>query len=155
MVIDCPPNLYLMTQNALHASDYYVVTAIPDHLSTIGLNILIGKVKEIGRDIAVAQPLAGEDGQSVAALGGIVFVKVRLGGSMITNTRSVTMRSIMDDADIGAKVVQKWTTELIGYSEAAQARVPVWEHSTDNARRATQYDEYPTITRELFNRLGK
>lgn len=38
--IDCPPNLYLMTQNALVASHQYVVTAIPDHLSTIGLNIL-------------------------------------------------------------------------------------------------------------------
>ena len=154
VVIDCPPNLYLMTQNALHASDYYVVTAIPDHLSTIGLNILIRKVGEIGRDITVAQPLAGEDGQSVATLGGIVFVKVRQGGSMITNTHSTTMRSIIDDPDIGGKVVEKWTTELIGYSEAAQARVPVWEHGTDNARRAAQYDEYPTITRELFNRLG-
>ena len=47
VIIDCPPNLYLMTQNALHASDYYVVTAIPDHLSTIGLNILTRKVREI------------------------------------------------------------------------------------------------------------
>ena len=46
VLIDCPPNLYLMTQNALVASDYYIVTAIPDHLSTIGLNILIGKVKK-------------------------------------------------------------------------------------------------------------
>ena len=59
VVIDCPPNLYLMTQNALHASDYYVVTAIPDHLSTIGLNILTRKVREIGEGIAAAQPLAG------------------------------------------------------------------------------------------------
>ena len=154
VVIDCPPNLYLMTQNALHASDYYVVTAIPDHLSTIGLNILTRKVEEIGRDVAVAQPLAGESGRAVAELGGIVFVKVRLGGHMITNTHSATMRSIMDDGTFGAKVIGKWTTELIGYSEAAENQVPVWEHNSDNARRATRYDEYPTITRELFNRLG-
>ena len=79
VIIDCPPNLYLMTQNALHASDYYVVTAIPDHLSTIGLNILTRKVREIGEGIAAAQPLAGKSGQPVAELGGIVFVKVRLG----------------------------------------------------------------------------
>ncbi len=48
ILIDCPPNLYLMTQNALVASDWYVITAIPDHLSTIGLNILNNKVKKIG-----------------------------------------------------------------------------------------------------------
>ena len=51
VIIDCPPNLYLMTQNALHASDYYVVTAIPDHLSTFGLNILTRKVREIGEGL--------------------------------------------------------------------------------------------------------
>jgi cellulose biosynthesis protein BcsQ len=49
ILIDCPPNLYLMTQNALIVSDWYVVTAIPDHLSTIGLNILQRKVRSIGK----------------------------------------------------------------------------------------------------------
>ena len=151
VIIDCPPNLYLMTQNALHASDYYVVTAIPDHLSTIGLNILTRKVREIGEGIAAAQPLAGESGHIVAELGGIVFVKVRMGGQMITNTHSDTMAATI--RIFGDKVVGKWTTELIGYSEAAENRVPVWEHSSDNARRVARNDEYPTITRELFNRL--
>ena len=155
VIIDCPPNLYLMTQNALHASDYYVVTAVPDHLSTIGLNILTRKVREIGEGIAVAQPLAGEGGHAVAELGGIVFVKVRMGGNMITNTHAETMRSIRTDATFSDKVVKKWTVELIGYSEAAENRVPVWEHSSDNARRAAEYEAYPTITRELLDRLGQ
>ena len=152
VIIDCPPNLYLMTQNALHASDYYVVTAIPDHLSTIGLNILTRKVREIGEGIAAAQPLAGESGNTVAELGGIVFVKVRMGGTMITNTHSDTMAGTI--RTFGDKVVRKWTTELIGYSEAAENQVPVWEHNSDNARRAARNDEYPAITRELLNRLG-
>ena len=79
IIIDCPPNLYLMTQNALHASDYYVVTAIPDHLSTIGLNILTRKVRDIGARISSARTFAGrDDTRTVAELGAIVFVKVRL-----------------------------------------------------------------------------
>ncbi len=154
VIIDCPPNLYLMTQNALHASDYYVITTIPDHLSTIGLNILTRKVREIGESIAAAQPLAGESGHTVAELGGIVFVKVRLGGSMITNTHETTINTISSDRLLGDKVVYRNTTELIGYSEAAENRVPVWEHNSENARRAAQKNEYPAITQELVNRLG-
>ncbi len=81
ILIDCPPNLYLMTQNALVVSKWYVVTAIPDHLSTIGLNILQRKVRNIGEHVKSAQALAGETGFGVANIGGIIFVRVRLGRS--------------------------------------------------------------------------
>ena len=154
VVIDCPPNLYLMTQNALHASDYYVVTAIPDHLSTIGLRILTQKVSKIGELIAAAQPLAGiSRDRPVAEFGAIVFVKVRIGGSMITNTHYTIMNSKVLQQFAEDRVVSTYTTELIGYSEAAENQVPVWEHGSDNARRVAGKNEYPEITRELIAML--
>lgn len=154
VIIDCPPNLYLMTQNALHASDYYVVTAIPDHLSTIGLNILVEKVGRIGEVVSNASTLAGLDtGRTVAELGAIVFVKVRIGGSLITTTHADTMAAISQEPFARDKVVQKYTTELIGYGEAAENRVPVWEHDSNNARRVASKNEYPEITRLLTLKL--
>ena len=154
VVIDCPPNLYLMTQNALHASDYYVVTAIPDHLSTIGLNILVEKVGRIGEVVSNASTLAGLDaGRTVAELGAIVFVKVRIGGSRITTTHADTMAAISQEPFARDKVIQRHTTELIGYGEAAENRVPVWEHNSDNARRVIAKNEYPEITRLLTLKL--
>ena len=144
-----------MTQNALHASDYYVVTAIPDHLSTIGLNILTRKVREIGEKISAARTFAAQDdNRTVAELGAIVFVKVRLGGQRITTTHADTMQSIANAQYANGKVVPTYTTELIGYSEAAENRVPVWEHDSTNARRATQKYEYPLITQELISKLS-
>ena len=154
VVIDCPPNLYLMTQNALHASDYYVVTAIPDHLSTIGLNILVEKVGRIGEVVSNASTLAGRDsGRTVAELGAIVFVKIRIGGSRITTTHADTMAAISQEPFARDKVIQKYTTELIGYGEAAENRVPVWEHNSDNARLVISKNEYPEITRLLTLKL--
>lgn len=155
VIIDCPPNLYLMTQNALHASDYYVVTAIPDHLSTIGLNILIDKVTKIGQTISSACTFTGEDFQrAIAELGAIVFVKVRIGGSLITTTHADTISRVSSQQPkTMGSVVRTYTTELIGYSEAAENQVPVWEHSSDNARRAAEKNEYPDITDELVQRL--
>ena len=155
VVIDCPPNLYLMTQNALHASDYYVVTAIPDHLSTIGLSILVQKVGRIGETVSSASALAGQsEGGTVAELGAIVFVKVRIGGSLITTTHQDTMAAISQEPFARDKVIPKYTTELIGYGEAAENRVPVWEHNSNNARRVVRNNEYPEITRLLTLRLS-
>lgn len=149
VIIDCPPNLYLMSQNAIFACDCYVVTAIPDHLSTIGLNILTRKVEDI---ISPARTFAGHgESRTVGELGAIVFVRVRLGGERVTNTHASNMDTISRRYE--GKVVNKYTTELIGYSEAAENRVPVWEHNSDNARRVAQYYEYPTITRELLVKL--
>ncbi len=156
VIIDCPPNLYLMTQNALYASDYYLVTAVPDHLSTLGLNTLIRKIDDIGNRMAAVSTLAGENAKgTVAELAGIVFVKVRMGGSMITTTHASRMETATLQSWGAGKVFVTHTTEYIGYSEAAESSVPVWEHGSQNARRAAQANEYPRITLELINRLSQ
>lgn len=154
ILIDCPPNLYLMTQNALAASDYYIVTAIPDHLSTIGLNILINKTKRIKELMDSAATLAGKKAsrKTFASFGAVLFVRVRIGGAMLTTAHADKMAEVR--SSLGAnKCFKDHTTELIGYTEAAENSLPVWLHNTDNARRASQKQEYPRITEELLGRF--
>lgn len=151
VLIDCPPNLYLMTQNALVASHYYIVTAIPDHLSTIGLNILIGKVERIGELVDSAAVLAGRpaDKYRVAQLGAVLFVRVRIGGAMQTIAHASKMEEVRSQLG-AAKCFDTHTTELIGYTEAAENSLPIWLHDSDNARRASDKQEYPGIVDELM-----
>lgn len=40
VLCDCPPNLMTATQNALYASDWYLVPMQPDFLSSVGLSLL-------------------------------------------------------------------------------------------------------------------
>ena len=143
ILIDCPPNLYLMTQNALAASKWYVVTAIPDHLSTIGLSILQTKVQRIGDFLKSAQTFAGGSGSAikVAERGGVIFVRVRIGGSRLTNMHLGTMVNVAKLLGDGACFAD-WTTELIGYSEAAENAVPVWMLQSEAAERAAAKQEY-------------
>lgn len=47
VLIDCPPNLNLITLNAIFASDYYIIPTIPDQLSTLGLPLLIRKLQTV------------------------------------------------------------------------------------------------------------
>lgn len=154
ILIDCPPNLYLMTQNALHASQNYVITAIPDHLSTIGLNILIRKIGTIRQYLESASTFAGQDHDPVvAAFGGVVFVKVRLGGTMVTNTHFSTMTEVGRQLGEGS-CFSTWTTELIGYSDAAEQSLPIWQTDTQNARYASAKGEYQKITAEFLRRFS-
>ena len=158
ILIDCPPNLYLMTQNALFASDYYVITAIPDHLSTIGLNILIKKSKEIGKLVTHAAALTGQERGKYrfAEFGAALFVRVRIGGKRVTNAHENKMDEIMDafmDAFGEEKCFRTHTTELIGYTEAAENSVPVWHHVSKNAQLARKKQEYPKITNEFMDKF--
>jgi chromosome partitioning protein len=45
VLIDCPPNLGLITQNALKISDSYLVPVIPDILSTLGIPQILDRVR--------------------------------------------------------------------------------------------------------------
>jgi len=155
ILVDCPPNLYLMTQNALVVSDYYIITAIPDHLSTIGLSILRQKVDKIGKLLASAYTLAGEGKAkpTIAKLGGVIFVKVRIGGSLITTAHHAKMAQVRQELGDGV-CFDRYTTELIGYTEAAAASVPVWAYDSQNAQRAAAKGEYQAITIEFMKRFS-
>lgn len=50
VLIDCPPNLNIVTQNAIIASDGILVPTLADSLSVMGMNTLMGAVKEISDD---------------------------------------------------------------------------------------------------------
>ncbi len=154
ILIDCPPNLYMMTQNALIVSDYYIITTIPEYLSLIGLRILIRKVKEMGRVIKKYANLA-EKNIRMAKLGGIIFVKVRVGGNMITKQHKENMNDIRRDEKLGKYCFDTYTTELIGYSEAAESRLPIWLAESENAKRAAKKREYEEITKEFIRRFSK
>ena len=51
VVCDCPPNLTLPTQNALAISTHYVVPVSPDFLSSLGIALLIRRVKKFADDL--------------------------------------------------------------------------------------------------------
>lgn len=151
ILIDCPPNIYMMTQNALVASQRYVVTTIPEYLSIIGMQILARKVREISQRVSQMATLAGYSDTTVAELGGIVLVKVRIGGSLVTNQHesgTAEMQSAFPGMCFDAN-----TTELIGYSEAAASRLPIWLTPTQAARRAASKLQYENITTEFLRRF--
>lgn len=50
VLIDCPPNFNIVTKNAIVASDYVLIPAKPDYLSTLGIDYLIRHLNELKKD---------------------------------------------------------------------------------------------------------
>lgn len=153
ILIDCPPNLYLMTQNALFASDSYVVTTVPDYLSTLGFDILQGRIQEIRKRSDAAQTFLGKSYglTAIANLGGVVFVKVRHSAHGILPSFKERMNNI-ERSSPGVSF-NGYTTELVGYNLAAEQNRPVWECNTPAAQTAAAKEEYQNITRIFLERF--
>ncbi|OQB75897.1 MAG: Sporulation initiation inhibitor protein Soj [Deltaproteobacteria bacterium ADurb.Bin135] len=77
--VDCPPNLYLTTQNGLFASDHYLIVALAEYLSTLGIAHI---QKSVGNIFADANKLlsdigSGTNGLKQPAIAGIIFNRLR------------------------------------------------------------------------------
>jgi chromosome partitioning protein len=75
ILIDCPPNLGIITLNGLRISDAYLIPTIPDVLSTYGIPQIIRRV----------QAFADEINEDIPPLG-IVITKYQMNSTMHINT---------------------------------------------------------------------
>ncbi len=66
VLCDCPPNLQTATQNALYASDSYLVPMQPDYLSSVGLGLLLDRLSYLRTELQF----------KIRCLG-VVFTRVR------------------------------------------------------------------------------
>lgn len=52
VIVDCPPNLGIITLNGLRISHGYIIPTIPDILSTYGIPQIVTRIKEFADEIA-------------------------------------------------------------------------------------------------------
>ena len=72
ILIDCPPNLYRLTQCAIFASHHVLVPCNPDALSAVGLSLLAKKVKEFKLKTEYQHSLH-KQGYAQAEISGIII----------------------------------------------------------------------------------
>lgn len=135
VLIDCPPNMGLITLNGLRISDGYIIPTIPDVLSTYGIPQIINRVNKYSENI----------GEDISCLG-IVATKVRGQSSLHGRTLDILSRS--RDAELFRTVF--YENNQIG--EAAEC-IEVgtlrqkWGYQG-------QYDRFEAFTSELLQKMG-
>lgn len=108
ILIDCPPNLGILTLNGLQISHGYVIPSIPDILSTYGIPQIVNRIEKFT-----------ENRRLKLALYGLVFTKVKA-SSVLHKDREQILREQRD-----YPIFQTVFPENMRYAEAAEYTEPM------------------------------
>jgi chromosome partitioning protein len=137
VLCDCAPNLMTGTQNAIYASDWYLIPMQPDFLSAIGLGLLQDRLAYLRKELEF----------KIRCLG-IVFTRVR--GWL--RYHGETMERLRNEP--GFKRLHFFDTtipENIKLAEAPMESVPIALHDPS----ATGAEAFRALTAEFLRRLEK
>ncbi len=130
ILIDCPPNLYLATQNALYASDGYLVTLMPDHFSTVGINFLDKKVRQLLRERNLAEQIIDPNNNGARTLPYFLcFVKVSVTAGKQQIVAREQMALVRSMPNFAGKCFDKHTEDWKDIREATTEQLPVFLNS--------------------------
>jgi chromosome partitioning protein len=132
VVCDCPPNLTLPTQNALAISTHYLIPVSLDFLSSIGIALLINRLKSFSEDLDIQLENAG-----------IVLSRVGRPALHRENTET-TLRNQFKDL-----VLNQSLKERVAVSEASEKHISVFEHRDSEAAY-----EFRAVSQEILKRIG-
>ena len=77
VVIDCPPNLNLVTQNALMLSDSYVVVCLPEYFSVRGIGLIEAQIGRMMAQVNANLVRFGASPIPGPIMRGIVFNRIK------------------------------------------------------------------------------
>jgi chromosome partitioning protein len=136
VLIDCPPNLGLITLNGLRISQGYLIPTIPDILSTYGIPQIVSRVKDFSTEInEVIEPL------------GIVVSKYR---DQATLHRTV-VRDLRDNPEV-PPVFETIIPEAAAIAASAEYQ-PIGT-LRQKYQYGERYDLYRSLTEEVIAAVG-
>jgi len=142
IVFDCPPATKLVSQNALAASDYFVIPVIPDEMSSRGVTHFRKLVKnKIDAKLEYLRQSAGIDDADkpksyvpTTKIAGIVPFMAKYAGNAASGLTDLHTRQIKElknqwKGDFVDAVVK----HMSGVAESMNSGWPVWNSSENNA----------------------
>lgn len=144
ILFDCPPNIYLISGNAIIASDYFLVPTIPDFISCYGIPFILQHIKNMQAEVR-------ERGvQSQARNLGIVRNRVRQAGAHLVKEheeQSRKLRSQYEDLLFGSMIMDR-----IGVAGLLGKRENLYNSKQDGL--APIRKDFTELVGETLERIG-
>lgn len=147
LLLDCPPNIYNVSKNALHFADYYIVPYVPDFLSLSGLRTFAKVVRRFqdqasGVRTRHARPL----------LAGVVVNRYKKIGNVFSQAISELELEIGDLraqklVHEKAQILAPFIRDCVGVAECSNYHLPVTVHKPD----AIGADDYRALAMNFLD----
>lgn len=151
ILFDCPPNFSIVTKNAIIASDYYLIPAKMDYLSTLGINQLRKHVDSLVREyndccVGTQRPNAHPEFLGVVA----TMISVR-NGAPITAQKSFINQLKRNGVTVFESMIRENKTI---YADAPNEGIPVVMRRGFGTTYSGVVKEWRTLTDEFLERAG-
>ena len=152
VIIDCPPNMNLLTQNALMLSDSYVVVCLPEYLSVRGIDLIRNQVDQMMGQVNHNLERFGASPVDGPVMRGIVFNRVRYvsGGTIAQETYINQVRR-----EFPALTFDSFVAESVRVAEASATAPITFSNRVADQNYVTQLKQ---VAEEFFDKvvqLGK
>jgi len=155
VLLDCPPNINLVTQNAFFASEAYFIPAIPDFLSTVGISLIKQEMEKLNKSFNGMIGYAGTDiDYSDTELKGIIFNMVTERSGAPKKSHKNTIASVSNSHP--GMVLDSYATLGDGITRAADNNLTVFSYRELPEARANaekQASLLDSITQEFLSRI--
>lgn len=138
VLVDCPPNLGIITLNGLRISQGYIIPTVPDYMSTYGIPQIISRIREFSREIA--EPIEPV---------GIVATKVQANSTVHMNVLR-TLRANKDAPVFDTEIRQ---ANLIAAAAEHQAYERTLRQKYGSGSQGLT-ETYIDLAKELFTKVG-
>jgi len=154
IMIDCPPNFNIVTKTAIIASDYILVPARPDYLSTLGIDYLLRSVRQLVKEYNEYAEV--QDGQKVERITpkvlGVVFTMIQeYGGRPMSAQRPFMAQVRGGSVSVFDNYIKRNDTL---FAAAPQDGVPVVLHGYNSGSHQSVVDGLEGVTEEFRKALG-
>lgn len=149
ILIDCPPNIYTTTHNALYASDFYIIPVIPDYLSISGVPLL---VNSLNRTIEIKKEEKNKSVKLAGILVNLMDTRINVhkdGLASIKRLLNIFHNENIVDKD--AVVFENIVTNKVDVKNASGNFLPV----CIDKPRSNSTMEFIKLCQEILDRISK
>lgn len=155
VLIDCPPNFNIVTKTAIVASDFLLVPARPDYLSTLGIDYLIRSTNQLVNEYNEFARVSG--GKEVEPIDpkvvGVVFTMIEEygGGPMSAHRAFMNRVRSMKGLDVFKSYIKR--NDSI-FADAPESGVPVVLNSYSHESHSSVVAGLEDVAKEFALKVG-